>query len=179
MGEEAYYKEFASRYSGVAAAQENWLADVIRDGDHWTAWRMHFSWSTFIDKRGVVMDRRTMKPVGPQVYNYPVQNLATAEIVPIAIVALYKRCQEEGLDVKFVNTVHDSVICYVRADNVTIVSFRQAAQWAFTKAVYDHLRLFYNIEFNVPLGVEITRGTHWGEGAVTIHDDVDTWRQEL
>ncbi len=177
-GEEAYYKEFAARYQGIAAAQENWLSDVIRTGEHWTAWRMHFSWDTFIDKRGVIMDRRAMKPVGPQVYNYPVQNLATAEIVPIALVALYKRCQEEGLDVKFVNTVHDSVVCYVKIAGPHLHKFRQAAKWAFTTAVYEHLRTFYNIEFNVPLGVEITSGTHWGKGTVTIHDDVNTWRQD-
>ena len=138
---------------------------------------MTFKWDVYTNSRGVPMNKKTRKPVGPQVYNYPVQNLATAEIVPIAICALYKRCKEEEIDVKFVNTVHDSIIVYVRSDAATVDQFRAAAEWAFTDAVYAHLELFYGIEFNVPLGMEMIIGTHWNQGLETKYDDVENRRQ--
>ena len=171
-GEEAYYAEFARRYSALAATQENWLGEVMREGELVTPWGMRFRWDTYTKPNGMVMDKRTHKPVAPQVCNYPVQNLATAEIVPIAIVALYKRCKEDGLDVKFVNTVHDSIICYVKYDKRTMSLFRSAAEWAFTTAVYEHLSLFYGLEFDVPFGVEMVIGDHWGEGTEFVYDDV-------
>jgi len=176
-GEEAYYAKFAERYAGVAAEQENWLADVMRQGFVITPWKMQFSFMTYVNPRGVPMNKQTHKPVRPQVANYPVQNLATAEIVPIAIVALYKRCKAEDLGVRFVNTVHDSVICYVPDDPLIYAAFVQAASWAFTTAVYEHLSIFYDIEFNIPLGMELVIGDHWSEGMETKYDDVENWRK--
>ena len=171
--QERYYKSFAERYAELVAVQETWLADVMRCGTLRTDWGMEFSWDVYVDRRGVAMNKKTFKPVGPQVYNYPVQNLATAEIVPIAIVALYRRCKELDIDVKFVNTIHDSIICYVRSDIGTIVRFREAAEWAFTTAVYEHLSMMYGMEFNVPLGMEMVIGDHWNQGTESVYDDVN------
>lgn len=176
--QERYYELFRARYSGITAEQENWLAEVMATGGLKTAWGMHFRWDVYTNSRGVAMNKKTNKPVGPQVANYPVQNLATAEIVPIAIVALYKQCKELEVDVKFVNTVHDSIIVYVRDDDAQIAVFRQAAEWAFTTAVYEHLELFYGIDFNVPLGMEMVVGKHWNEGTETKYDDVENWRDK-
>jgi DNA polymerase I-like protein with 3'-5' exonuclease and polymerase domains len=175
--QEKYYKAFADRYAGIAAAQANWLAEVMATGELTTPWLMKFKWDVYTNSRGLAMNKKTHKPVGPQVANYPVQNLATAEIVPIAIVALYKRCKELKLDVKFVNTVHDSIIAYIRDDMRTIKLFRRAAEQAFTASVYDHLQLFYGIEFNVPLGVEMIYGKFWNEGTESKYDDVLNWRE--
>ncbi len=171
-GEEAYYAEFAARYSALAATQENWLGEVMREGELVTPWGMRFRWDTYTKPNGMVMDKHTHKPVAPQVCNYPVQNLATAEIVPIAITALYKECKVRNIDVKFVNTIHDSVVCYVRDMPGNLTAFRHCAEWAFTTAVYEHLSLFYNIEFDVPLGVEMVIGDHWNDGTETVYDDV-------
>ena len=168
--QERYYKAFAERYCKLNATQETWVADVMRTGELVTPWGMRFQWETYTNRRGVAMNKKTHKPVGPQVYNYPVQNLATAEIVPIAIVSLYKRCKDLGIDVKFVNTVHDSIICYVHKN--CIETFRQEAERAFTTDVYEHLDVMYGIEFDVPLGMEMVAGDHWNEGTETVYDDV-------
>jgi DNA polymerase I-like protein with 3'-5' exonuclease and polymerase domains len=171
-GEERYYKAFAERYKGLAAVQENWLAEVMTTGRLELPWGMTFSWDTKVNRRGIAIDQRTYKPVGPQVYNYPVQNLATAEIVPIAITLLYQRCKEELQDVKFVNTIHDSVIALVPEDEISIRRYRKAAEWAFTEGVYDHLKEYYGIDFTVPLGMEMVIGKFWNEGTETKYDDV-------
>ena len=175
--QEKYYKEFAERYAGVACEQDNWLADVMATGELRTAWGMSFKWDVYTNSRGVAMNKKTFKPVGPQVFNYPVQNLATAEIVPIAIVTLYRAVRAAGLDVKFVNTIHDSVIVYIKDCHETITHFRRLAEEAFTTAVYDHLRVMYKIDFNVPLGMEMVIGDFWGEGDEYVYDDVNNWSE--
>ena len=134
--------------------------------------RIFWAFAHVFQKISKLLPARTHKPVAPQVCNYPVQNLATAEIVPIAIVALYKECKRRKIDVKFVNTIHDSVVCYVRDNPGNLLAFRHVAEWAFTTAVYEHLSLFYRIEFDVPLGMEMVTGDHWNEGTETVYDDV-------
>lgn len=177
--QEKYYKAFAQRYYGVANEQENWLATVMADGCLKTAWGMKFTWDVYTNSKGVAMNKKTFKPVGPQVFNYPVQNLATAEIVPIAITALYKATKAAKLDVKFVNTIHDSVIVYIRDDEETLEAFAALAKEAFTTAVYEHLRILYGIEFNVPLGMEMVVGSLWGQGTEMIYDDVHNWNEDI
>lgn len=169
--QERYYKSFAERYSDLVGQQETWLADVQRQGFYRTPWGMTFSFDVYTDRRGVAMNKKTFKPVGPQIYNYPVQNLATAEIVPIALVALYRRCKAAEIDVQFVNTIHDSVIAYVKKEHIE--RYLEEAGQAFTTDVYEHLSYMYDIEFDVPLGMEATYGSHWNEGTDYIHDDVE------
>lgn len=168
--QERYYKSFAERYNELVRAQEGWLAEVAQNGTFRTAWGMEFSFECHMNRHGTLINSKTYKPVGPQVYNYPVQNLATAEIVPIAICALYRRCKERELDVKFVNTVHDSIICYVRKTDME--AFNEEAGKAFTKDVYEHLDMMYGLEFPHILGTEVVYGDHWNEGEEYVYDDV-------
>ena len=169
--QEKYYQDFARRYCGVTNQQELWLSEVIAsNGELIMPWGMRFQWD-ITERRGMWMDRRTNRPVAPQVCNYPVQNLATGEIIPIAITHLMRRCREQGLNVVFVNTVHDSVIAYVHKDDME--AYKVACGEAFTTDVYQDLWVRYGLEFNVPLGCEITWGERWGKGESIIIDDVN------
>jgi DNA polymerase-1 len=172
--EERYYKSFRERYPTLANTQESWLADVLVSGELKTPWGMTFFWDTYTKPNGIAYDKRTHRPVRPQVCNYPVQSLATAEMVPIAITKLHKRVADKKLDVRFANTIHDSVICYVREDHLR--DFSMQAREAFTTDVYEHLRMFYGIESNVPLGIELKAGDHWAEGESFEWDDAAEWR---
>lgn len=174
--QEKWYTEFNERYSGIYSQQEDWLRQVQQDGELVLPWGKRFRWTFKYNKRGVPLDAATNRPIRPQVFNYPVQSLATAEIVPIAITSLHKRCKRAMLHVKFVNTVHDSVICYVPIAELD--EFKALAEQAFTKDVYEALSIFYGIEFNVPLGCEIVAGRHWGEGEEYVYDDVNNWSKQ-
>ena len=175
--QEKYYKSFAERYRGVANQQETWLAEVISsNGNLDMPWGMKFHWE-ISERNGQWFDKRTFRPVAPQVCNYPVQNLATAEIVPMAIVSLWRKVKNEKLRVIFVNTVHDSVIAYVHEDDLD--RYAELCGEAFTTDVYEELYTRYGLEFNVPLGCEVEAGTHWGETERSwIFDDVSKWRSE-
>ena len=154
--EKRYYKAFKERYSGIAGTQDSWVEEVLRDKRLITPWGMRYYWPRA--KRG----RDGYVNVKANVYNYPVQAFATAEIIPIAVTALWKRLRDCS-GVRFINTVHDSVILEVRPDSVDRV--RREAINAFGIDVYKYLLEVYDYQFTVPLGCGITIGTHWSEGA--------------
>ena len=169
--QERWYKEFQHRYRGIYSTQEGWLAEVLaNEGNLVLPWGMRFKWDYTLNKKGTPIDRRTFKPIGPSVFNYPVQNLATAEIVPIAAAALGRLVRKYGLYAALVNTVHDSIVSVVKAADIEM--YARLVKAAFTTAVYETLWQRYGIEFRVPLGAEITVGSHWGEGETSKYDDV-------
>lgn len=156
--QERWYRAFRKRYPGIAAAQERWASEVARTKRLITPWGLRYYWPYAKINQWGSLNVKTA------VYNYPVQALATAEIIPIAIVYLWHRLAERGLEdrVFIVNTVHDSVPCEVHPDVVD--DMKALVKQCFTMDVYGYLHKVYGLKFNVPLGVGIKAGTHWGEG---------------
>jgi DNA polymerase I-like protein with 3'-5' exonuclease and polymerase domains len=163
-----YYDAFREKYHAIYTEQENWVSEVLANEQLVTAWGLRFYFSYYIDSRGMPRHRGNHKALQPSVFNYPIQSLATAEIIPIALCALYARVKAAGLRVLFVNTVHDSIIAEVHKEDWQ--AYRQCAIKAFTQDVYTYLHQEYEMVFNVPLGCEIVSGSHWGEGDEESHD---------
>lgn len=152
----AYYEAFRKRYSAIENAQKGWVHTVLREKELRTATGLTFYWPHCrMTSTGYVEGTAS-------IYNYPIQSLATADIIPISLVHLYWRVKEAGLRVRFTNTVHDSVVMEVHEDDVSAV--RDIAELSFLEDTYEFLARVYDIKFNVPLGLAITVGTHWGEG---------------
>lgn len=158
--QERYYRWFQYHYCDLYRVQEGWVSDVLAKGRLVTPWGLRFYWDFYLSHDGRPM--QAGKSIVPSIFNYPVQSLATAEIIPIALVALYRRVKAAGLRVLLVNTVHDSVVAEVHKEDLE--AFKAAVKAAFTADVYDYLSRVYGLEFNVPLGCEIKWGTHWGDG---------------
>lgn len=155
--QERWYKAFRERYADLAAEQARWVSTVLKDKRLVTATGLVFSWPhAAISQNGYVN-------VTPSVYNYPVQSLATAEIVPLAVVWLYHMIREAGLpdQILLVNTVHDSVVAEIAPD--ARETFAKMCELAFSKKVVQSLQQLYGIDFDVPLGVDVKIGTHLGE----------------
>lgn len=162
--QERWYAEFRRRYSELYTVQQEWYDQVLSSGGELrTPWGLDFWWDYYFKPGSdTAYDRSTHKPIKQAVFNYPIQSLATAEIIPIALFSLYERCITLGLRVRFVNTIHDSVVAEVHKGD--ILAYIEQAQLAFTGDVYAYLRSYYKMEFDVTLGCEIKYGTHWGEG---------------
>jgi len=156
--QERWYTEFKRRYAGIAKAQENWVYEVLASKRLVTDWGVIFEWPQ------AKMSASGYVNVTSQVYNYPVQAFATAEIIPIAVTCFWRRVSDEGLEqyIRCVNTIHDSVVCEVHPDHTG--AFTRIAKTAFTADVYAYLREFYHKEMIVPLGVSVKIAEHWGEG---------------
>lgn len=158
--EMAYYTAFKERYPGITSAQEGWVYDVLnsRHKALHTVWGMRYYWPyAKVSKSGYCN-------VTSNVYNYPVQALATAEIIPIAVTYFWHRLNAEGLTdyIKIVNTIHDSVICEIHPDYVDAFERVAIDIW---HDVYRYLKEVYDLDFlDVPLGTGVSVGEHWSEG---------------
>lgn len=156
--QERWYKSFAERYSGLRNTQKSWVSDVLRAGHTLiTSWGMRFY---FPNAR---LSASGYCNVNNSVFNYPIQSLATAEIIPIAVVYFWHRIQALGLaaKIKIVNTVHDSVVCEI--DPSVVEQYKEIVKQAFISDVYHYLQTVYKLHLSVPLETETTIGTHWGE----------------
>jgi hypothetical protein len=135
--------------------QEGWVQDVLNNGVLRTVWGMEF-YFPYARRQGdgYVAD-------SPSIYNYPVQNLATGEIIPIALTFLWHRMPVECPRSVLINTVHDSVVAELHPDERG--GWVRLGIQCFTYDVFTYLEHVYGMEFNVPLGVGTEIGEHWNE----------------
>jgi DNA polymerase I-like protein with 3'-5' exonuclease and polymerase domains len=156
--QERWYRGFRERYSGLARIQEGWVAQVREKHELRTPWGLRYYWPhSKVNKDGYCN-------VTASVYNYPIQALATAEIIPIALVYFWHATaglRRSGA-LRIVNTVHDSVVCELSPDVVDAV--RQIALDSFGKRCYAYMQEVYALDFDVPLGMSCKVGEHLGEG---------------
>ena len=149
-----YYEEFKRKYEGIAAAQADWKAQAMARDKVRTCTGLEFFYpNTKLLRSGYVTN-------STNICNYPVQSLATADIIPIALTYLWHAMRD--LESFIVNTVHDSAILELCPDEKDAV-YELAVQ-AFTTDVYEFLFKVYGIKFNVPLGTGFTSGECWSEG---------------
>lgn len=149
----AYYTHFTEKYKGVAAWQEKLCSEAVttkhvvlpsgREYNFPTATRNHKS-----------------KKVTPRtkIVNYPVQGFATADIVPLAMVKLWENMRAEGVRSLLVLQVHDSLIVDVYPGEE-----QQMARLMHDSmtGVVETMKEIWNVEFNVPLAVDIKYGPNW------------------
>jgi DNA polymerase I-like protein with 3'-5' exonuclease and polymerase domains len=94
------------------------------------------------------------------VRNYPIQNLATAEIIPIGVTYVWHHMKERELNTLLINTVHDSMITDEDPSETEILN--EITTHAFGTEVVQYLKNVYDINFSVPLEVDAELATHWG-----------------
>lgn len=148
-----YYEFFKKRYEGITRWQKRNIDFVLENKYLETEWGLRYYWpDTRMDGNYVTNSTA--------ICNYPVQALATAEIIPIALVWFWHRLKRSGLKMFIVNTVHDSII--VELPEEEIDAFRELSRQTFCVDVYSTLRLLFGMVFTVPLGAEVKTATHWG-----------------
>lgn len=152
--QQTYYRAFKEKYRGVADAQQTWIDEVVRSKQLCTQSGLIFYWpDTKITSSGYVTNTTS-------ICNYPVQSLATAEIIPVAVTYMWHRMKQAGLRAFIINTIHDSVITEEPEEEVD--QLNEIAEQAFTKDVYNYLKEVYKIDFTVPLAVDSKSTINWG-----------------
>lgn len=150
-----YYAAFKEKYKGIAGMQQSWVDTVLRTKKLQTATGFVFYWpDTTMSKSGYVSNTTS-------IYNYPIQQLATADIIPVALGWLWRKMKELGMKSILVNTVHDSIIAEVPEEELAL--FSALADEALSIQSIKLLKDIFDIDFNVPLESEIKIGTHWGD----------------
>lgn len=150
-----YYAAFKAKYKGIANTQQSWVDTVLRTKKLQAATGFVFYWpDTTMSKSGYVSNTTS-------IYNYPIQQLATADIIPVALGWLWRKMKELDMKSILVNTVHDSIIAEVPEEELAL--FSALADEALSTQSIRLLKDIFDIDFNVPLESEIKVGTHWGE----------------
>jgi DNA polymerase I-like protein with 3'-5' exonuclease and polymerase domains len=150
----AYFQAFRKRYSTLYAAQERWTYEVLASKRLRIPSGLVFHWpDTEISRSGYIENRTS-------IFNYPIQSFATADIIPLTLVLVWHYCK--GLEIKIVNTVHDSLVADVLPGQED--AYKEILKQAFTKDIVWMLKKLYDYDFKTPLGVGIKIGSHWGEG---------------
>jgi DNA polymerase I-like protein with 3'-5' exonuclease and polymerase domains len=150
--EREYYDAFKERYSTISTTQRHWALKVLDSKILDTEWGMKYYFPYAKLKESGWITGQT------NIYNYPVQAFATAEIIPIVLVAMWHRSKD--MQSFIVNTVHDSVIMELHPDEVEM--FHELARQCFIGDTYSIISALYSIDITVPLGTGVMVGTHWG-----------------
>lgn len=151
--ERRYIAYFTERYSGIYRTQTEWTHRVARDKYLITATGLRFYWPDTTIKEGGYVTNTT------QIFNYAIQSLATADIMPLVLVCIWHRISDLGDAAVLTNTVHDSILGDVA--DAAVDEYKKIVIQAFTADIYPLLKKLYGIDFDVPLGVGIKTAVNW------------------
>jgi DNA polymerase I-like protein with 3'-5' exonuclease and polymerase domains len=158
----AYNRYFCERYKGIADEQRKWTYKVLKDKKLVTAFGMHYFWPNCSMAKSGYVSHTT------EIYNYPIQGSATAELMPVALVYLWYRSAETSI--VLLNTIHDSIVSEL--DETDTELYIELCKQVMTKDVLDYFNRVYRYRFVCPLGTEVKVGTHWSEAQVKVEFDV-------
>ena len=148
--EAKYYEQFTKKYKEIALWHTRLAKEALNTQKIKIPSGREFS---FPDVK-----RRTNGGVShfTQIKNYPVQSFATADIVPLILLAIDDQLQ--NFKSCIVNTVHDSIVIDVHPNEernvIDIINNTNKNM----KAIID---TNYGIDFNVPLLLEAKMGDNW------------------
>ncbi len=96
-----------------------------------------------------------------QISNYPIQGLATGDIVPMILGVLYTgliSLSDLKDDCLMINTVHDSIIFDCKKDKLEVA---MSVIKHIMERAPKYLKEKLDIDFDLPLGVDIKSGPNW------------------
>ncbi len=169
--EREYYAAFKRKYQGIADTQQGWTQQVLRDKFLVTEWGLRYYWpDTKMTASGWITNTTS-------IFNYPVQALATAEIIPCALVCAWHRMKD--MRSFLVNTVHDSLIAELHPDEVD--AWHKLSRQCLIDDTYNMIHKLYGVAITVPLGAGVTVGTHWAspeakDGEVVYQAEEHLWK---
>jgi len=151
--EKRYYQTFLKKYKDISVMHDAWLVDVLRQGTLVLPTGREYAF------RNVTRYPSGGVSGGTKIKNYPVQGFATADIVPVACIYVWREMKKRGLTKsKMVNTVHDSIVSDAHPSELEeMLDIHDNIGYA-TKEL---LKEMYDIDFNLDLDVETKFGENW------------------
>lgn len=153
--ERRYYRAFREKYSGITSTQDGWVDSVLNKGTFTNVTGLKFYFPHIRMTSSGYVEGNT------NVRNYPIQYLATGEIIPIGVTYLWHKMQRDKLQAFMVNTVHDSVLTEEPPEETSILD--SLTEEAFSVDVIAYMKKVYNFTLDVPLDIETTIGQNWNE----------------
>ena len=161
--ERKYYKAFKEKYKSIADAQDGWVSEALLSKTQVLPTGLKFYWPRIKLTRSGYVEGNT------NVRNYPVQSLATAEIIPVGVTYVWHHMKDQELESLLINTVHDSMITDENPEETEVIN--EITLTAFSKEVINYLDVVYDIQFDVPLTVDVETSSNWGYKPPTFVDN--------
>lgn len=152
--EKKYYSAFKEKYKGIATEQDLWVQEAVIDKKYRMCTGLVFYYPDVKMTRSGYIEGNT------NVRNYPIQNLATAEIIPIGVTFLWHYLRDMKMNTFIINTVHDSII--TEEDPSETEKINEVTTNIFKVQVIRYLKQVYGILFDVPLEIDTKVKSHWG-----------------
>ena len=150
--QQRYYRAFKQKYEGVT----QWHDDLQRMAVERRVIALPSGREyAFPDARWTKYGTATHRT---SICNYPVQGFATADLLPIALVALEKVVRDSGVRSVICNTVHDSIVMDVHPDEKNICI--DMMKHAMLSLPFETVRR-YGVTYDMPVGIEIKAGKNW------------------
>lgn len=152
--ERKYYKWFNSHYSGIAKWHTRLIRAVLRSSIVRLPSGREYAFPEVKRLPNGRIKHRT------NVVNYPVQGFATADLVPVAYIEVWKAFRRLRLRSKLINEVHDEIVADAYPGEERICAF---VIHNTMMAVKDAIQRRYDYEMVVPIQVETSWGKNWME----------------
>jgi len=152
---EAIAEEFNDKYRGLIKWQNANYKLVTQQGFLKTFTNREYVFTKFRNKDGSWGYSR------PMVCNYPVQGIATADVMPLCMVVIFRRLRKGGYfekGVKFINQVHDSIILDV--PNYLIEEVASICLNVF-RSIPELVSSYFDYEWITPMDGECKAGYNW------------------
>ena len=152
--EKEYYMAFREKYSQAYNMQMGWVYEVLRNKKLRIASGLIFYFpDTQMQASGYITNTSN-------IFNYPVQSFATADIAPTAACLLWHHMKVMELKSFLINEVHDSVLIEESPDESEIVG--NLVEKILSNSIKAFLLQVIGYDINFPLTVEQTSDSHWG-----------------
>ncbi|MHC4640090.1 MAG: DNA polymerase [Planctomycetota bacterium] len=147
---EKIVEAFYEKYKGLARWQAANIRQVWSNG----------GWLRSPTGRKFIFEKAKGGYRAQQIKNYPVQSLATADIMPVAMVAVYTRFRKEGFKSLIIGQVHDSLVFDVKKDELEAIA--RMCKEEFEKLPEYINSLWPHMNFDMPLTGDAEYGKTWG-----------------
>ena len=144
---------FREKYNAITKTQDGWVDQVLLTKKFVMPSGLIFYYP------GIKLTSTGYIEGNTNVRNYPIQNLATAEIIPIAATYVWHGMKAAGMRSLIVNTVHDSII--TDEDTAETEQIDIITREAFSEKTVQYLKTVHGMEFSIPLETETEINQNW------------------
>ena len=146
-----YNRAFINKYNDIAKWHQKLQDEAIREKKITTITGRQFAFPN-------VQRTKYGSTYATQIKNYPVQSIATAEIVPLACIIFKEKLKLENCKSLIINTVHDSIVVDVHPTEIDIIPtyLKESMLKVKDRMLYD-----FNLTIDVPMEVELKIGDDW------------------
>ena len=151
--EQAYYAAFREKYYQCYNTQMGWVYEVLKNK------KLRTASGLILYFPDIQMQASGYITHSNQIFDYPVQMFATADLAPTASCLLWHHMKVRGLKSFLINEVHDSILLEENPEESKILE--ELVTQCLSVEIIPFLEQVIDYKINFPLTIEQTCNSHW------------------